>query len=80
MARYDVHVFCDFCSDNHRMPIVVTLDDGPAERDSIGNHWEGKELPESIVSLKSNVITCPTTGRHLAQEDNNQIYLVARAG
>jgi len=59
------------------MPITVTLDDGPAERESIGNTYAGKALPPKVATLNHNIMTCPETGKRFVQEDNNQIFLVA---
>jgi hypothetical protein len=78
MARYDIYVFCDECSDSHRMGIVVNLNNGPADRDSIGNLYKGKEMPTNIGSLINHHAQCPNTGRWFKQEDNDQIFLAAR--
>ena len=77
MAKYEVYVFCNNCGDVHRMKMLVDLHDGPAERESIADFYEGKDLPENIANLTSNYIQCPNTGRMFRQKDNNQIFLVA---
>ena len=77
MAQYDVWVFCNECGEVHRMGIRVGLDDGPAEKDSIGNLYAGRELPTTIVDLINNYTTCPNTGKRFRQKDNNQVFLVA---
>jgi len=76
MADYDVYVFCDECSEVHPMGIRIGLDDGPPAKESIGNLYAGKELPENIANLKNNYITCPNTGRKFTQRNNEQIFLV----
>lgn len=76
MAKYAVYVFCDACSDVHPMHINVTLNDGPAERESIGNTWAGKAMPPEVARLHHNTVTCLATGQRFVQEDNNQIFLV----
>ena len=77
MARYEVYVFCNSCSDVHPMDIRLSLNDGPAEKDSIHNTYAGKALPPSVVTLRNNTTFCPNTGMPFVQEDNNQIFLVA---
>ena len=76
MADYDVYVFCNECSDVHPMGIRIGLDEGPVNRESIGNVYAGKELPENIANLLSNYIQCPKTGKMFIQKDNNQVFLV----
>lgn len=77
MAQYDVYVFCNDCGDTHPMDIRISLDDGPVDKDSIGNLYAGKELPLNIVSLENNFVLCPKTKKHYIQKDNNQVFLVA---
>jgi len=77
MAKYDIYVFCSECGEPHPMGIRIDLSDGPAERDSIGNLYAGKELPPNIANLINNRTRCPNTGNMFTQEDNNQIFLVA---
>lgn len=79
MAQYDVYVFCNDCSDSHPMGIRLPLDDGPVGKDSIGNLYAGKELPQNIVNLVNNYVYCPKTKKQYVQKDNNQVFLVAVA-
>jgi len=58
------------------MPILVTLDDGPPGRQSIGDTYRGKALPTNIGTLTNNTLTCPETGKQFVQQDNRQIFLV----
>jgi hypothetical protein len=74
MATYSVFVFCDDCGDVHPMGISVELDDGPPERDSIGNTYAGRELPPNIAQLINNKTYCPKSGRQIIQRDNNQVF------
>jgi hypothetical protein len=76
MAQYDVYVFCNLCSDVHRMGIRITLDDGPAKKESIGDLYAGKELPENIGRLINNQTTCARTGKTFVQKDNKQVFPV----
>ena len=77
MTQYSVHFFCDECSEVHPLGISIEMDDGPVEKESIGNLYAGKELPPQIATLINNKTTCPNTGRLTSQEDNNQVFLVA---
>jgi hypothetical protein len=76
MAQYDVYVFCNSCGDVHRMGIRIAMNDGPARKESIGDLYAGKELPENIGRLMNNQTTCPKTGKAFVQKDNKQVFLV----
>jgi hypothetical protein len=76
MAQYDVWVFCNHCGDVHPMGISISLDDGPAERESIGNLYAGKDLPQNVAALTNNHTVCPETKKWFVQKDNNQVFLV----
>jgi hypothetical protein len=76
MTKYMVHFFCDECSEVHPIHIIITLNDGPAKKESINNLYAGKELPTSVASLINNKTTCPNTGKLTSQADNNQVFLV----
>ena len=47
MATYKIYAFCD-CGDVHEMGIRVSLDDGPAEKKSIGDTYDGKAVTAGI--------------------------------
>lgn len=55
----------------------VELNDGPAEKASIGDTYAGKELPTDVANLIGNMTNCPNTGKLTSQADNNQVFLVA---
>ena len=76
MAQYAVHVFCDECSGVHSMGIRLTLDDGPADKASVGDTYAGRDLPEAIALLIENQVECPVTGRLTRQRDHHQVFLV----
>ena len=58
------------------MPIRLTLDNGPADKQSIGDVYNGKELPPEVLRLHNNSVHCPKTGNYFYQRDNNQVFLV----
>jgi hypothetical protein len=59
MAEYDIFVVCNACGDFHPMGICVSLEDGPAAKQSIADVYTGKELPPSLAALKDKRVYCP---------------------
>ncbi len=76
MAKYSVHFFCDECGQVHRFPKTVKLDDGPADKATIGDVYSGREIPENVATLICNKAQCPNTEVLTLQADNNQVFLV----
>jgi len=76
MAKYSVYVFCDDCGDVHPMGISIELEDGPADKASIGDTYAGKELPPQIAKLLNNITHCPKSGKSILQRNNDQVFLV----
>lgn len=76
MASYDVHVFCDECSGVHPMGVRIQLNDGPADKQSVGDTYRGKSVPTTVANFIHNYVTCQKTGKLFVQQDNNQIFLV----
>lgn len=58
------------------MDISVVMEDGPFDKQSIGDLYNGKPIPKSLADLVHNSVTCPKTGRQSTQKDNHQIFLV----
>ena len=77
MAMYSVYFFCDECNEVHPLGISIDLNDGPAEKASIGDVYAGKEIDPNIVNMMNNYTVCPNTGKLTSQKDNNQVFLVA---
>jgi len=76
MTKIAVHIFCNECSQVHPMQITLPLDDGPAERASIGDTYAGRELPSEILAVMNTRVTCPETGHLTSQKDNKLVFLV----
>lgn len=76
MANYAVQVSCPECSGQHDTGIKLSLPDGPADEQSIGNFYNGKELPPDIAALNKNTFTCPRTARTFVQNNNSDVFLV----
>lgn len=75
-AQYSIVASCNKCAGLHDMGISVTMENGPASKQSIGELYDGKSLPKSLANLTQNSVTCPKTGRQSTQRNNHQIFLV----
>jgi len=58
------------------MGISVSMENGLADKQSIGDLYDGKSLPKNLANLSQNSVTCSKTGRQSTQRDNHQIFLV----
>jgi hypothetical protein len=58
------------------MGIPVVMEDGPSDKQSISELYNGKTLPQSLADLTNNSVTCPQTGRQSTQKNNHHIFLV----
>lgn len=76
MAKYAVQVSCPECSGQHDTGIKLSLQDGPADEQSIGDFYHGKEFPPDIVALNNNTYTCPRTARNFDQNNHSDVFLV----
>ena len=77
LATYEVHVFCDQCSQLHPMNTAITLDDGPIDdMGSIGDTYAGRELPSEVATAMKNRFSCPATGRWCLQRNKFCVFLV----
>jgi hypothetical protein len=75
-AQYSVFALCNKCGGTHDMGATVLLKDGPVEKQSIGQAYKDRSLPESLTKLSNKSVSCPATGRGFTQRDNRQIFLV----
>jgi hypothetical protein len=78
MARYEVFVYCD-CGDVHPMGMSVELNDGPVDKQSVGDTYKGKEIPPELLDLHNNSVICPKTGKLFYQRDDFLVFLVPTA-
>ena len=62
-SQYRILVFCNKCGGTHEMGVSIILKDGPVEKQSIGQVYKDRNLPESLAKLSRMSITCPVTGR-----------------
>jgi hypothetical protein len=63
MAKYEIHVFCDDCCREHFWGISVELDDRPADKQSIGDTYNGKDVPPQLLGLHNNSFIRMTEGK-----------------
>jgi hypothetical protein len=58
-TEYSIVVTCNKCAGLHEMGILITMEDGPAAKQSIGKLYDGKTLPKSLENLTNTSISCP---------------------
>ncbi len=75
-SQYSIVASCNKCAGLHDMGISVTMENGPAGKQSIGDLYDGKSLPKNLANLTQSSVTCPKTGRQSTQRNNHQIFLV----
>jgi hypothetical protein len=75
-VQYRTLALCNKCGGTHDMAVSLILNNGPVEKQSIGQVYSGKTLPASLAALTSRSISCPRTGRQSIQKDKHQIFLV----
>lgn len=72
---YEIHLFCDHCSQTHGLGIALSLNDGPVKKESIGNAYEGKDIPDVIKqNIHSNITICPNTRKPIVQVSTPNYY------
>jgi hypothetical protein len=76
MPQYDVYALCDECGNEHPMGIGIHLDEGPDDRRSIGDIYEGKSRPPQILAIEGHKCLCVRTGKQFIQKDDKQLFLV----
>jgi hypothetical protein len=79
-AQYSIFASCNKCGGVHETGISITIEDGPVDKQSIGDFFNGKSLPKSLATLSSTVFPCHLTGRQFIQKDTKQIFLVPIKG
>jgi hypothetical protein len=75
LSKYNIFALCNACGDVHRTGDAIILQSGPRQKQSV-SAFAGKELPSDLAALKNSRVSCPRTGRHYAQTDYKQIFLV----
>ena len=80
MAQYRIFALRVGCGGIHKMPIIVTLEDGPAELQTVADVYREKVLPAALRDLNRTPVACWETGRSFIQEANEKIILVPAQG
>ena len=75
-VQYSLLALCNKCGATHDMAVSVMLNDGPTDKQSIGQVYNGRTVPKSLADLTNRGISCPKTGRQSIQKDKHQIFLV----
>lgn len=75
MKQFRIEFSCDECSKIHPTKLVIPLKDGPTQRKSILESYQGKEFPTAIKML-DDFFKCPETGKHTIQGDKKKLFLV----
>jgi hypothetical protein len=78
MTQYIIQVHCIACGDLHSMGVSVALAGPPTKKQSIAKKFHGQKLPPDIEKLRDARTYCQKFGRHYAQRDEKQIFLVLR--
>lgn len=76
MGKYNIFVLCNACRGLHPMEIFVMVENGPANKQSIADHYRGKELPSELAKIKDMRVYCPKLGRHYSQKNDKEIFLI----
>jgi hypothetical protein len=79
-AQYSIFASCNKCAGLHETGISITIEDGPVDKQNIGDFYNGKSLPKTLAGLSSESFSCPLTGRQFIQKDTKQIFLVPIKG
>ena len=79
-VQYSLLALCNKCGATHDMAVSVMLNDGPTDKQSIGQVYNGRTVPKSLADLTNRGISCPKTGRQSIQKDKHQIFLVPAKG
>jgi hypothetical protein len=64
---YNVCAVCNACGDLHTTGITISLNEGPASKQSIEDAFASKDPPPNIAELKEKRVHCPKIGRQYAQ-------------
>jgi hypothetical protein len=79
MPKYRIEVFCSDCSQHHQMNATIHINDGPAERQSLEDFYDGKRPPPGIAKVAQGRAQCLNTGKLFNQKDYRKIFLVPAA-
>jgi hypothetical protein len=76
MGMYRVYAHCVFCDEGHPFPFAVSLHINSGRKGSVGEIYEGKQLPRDIENIVKYTIQCTKSGSFFMQRNLNEVYLV----
>ena len=76
MPHYEIYVHCDECGGDHPMRIRIYLKDGPVEKKSIAEMFQGAPVPPQVSAIQRHKTLCLKTGKIFIQEKDEHIFLV----
>jgi hypothetical protein len=76
MPQYSIYVSCNQCGGEHPMGVGIHLDQGPEDRQSIGDVYQGEPLPPQVSAIAGHKCLCLRTGKLFTQEDSKRVFLV----
>jgi hypothetical protein len=76
MPIYSVHLFCAACGRPHPLTLGIQTKDEISSAQSVGDVYDGREMPSEITTIKGNSTYCPVSGEKITQGDHFDIFLV----
>jgi hypothetical protein len=76
MPHYEIYVHCNECDGEHAMRVRIYLDDGPLEKKSIAETFQGTSVPPQVAAIQDHKTLCLKTGKMFVQQQDEHIFLV----
>lgn len=76
MPEYSIHLFCDACGVPHPLGIGIQSKEELHPGQSLGDIYDGREMPSELATITGNMTNCPATGKMIRQRDHFEIFLV----
>jgi hypothetical protein len=76
VPHYEIYVHCDECGGEHPMRVRIYLNDGPVEKKSIAEMFQGTSVPPQVSAIQGHKTLCLKTGKIFIQEKDEHIFLV----
>jgi hypothetical protein len=78
MPLFVIQVRCALCDTEHPTGMVLKLDEGPVEKQSVATFCGDQRVPPDLSVLKSKFV-CPLTGQSFSPASNDDVYVVPQA-
>jgi hypothetical protein len=76
MPSYEISVYCKDCGGEHPILMRIHLDDGPDQKQSFAEFFQGRSMPPQATAIKGRSALCPKTGRKFQIETDKGVFLV----